>query len=321
MASVTLGRRSSFGAPRSSGEAAVTPIFLGDAEVGTIEGLGDPTLWSLLGQWHMTMGGGNDAGDGVDLYDATLTAGVQLDAPASSWTISTTKISPARSGYNAFGIETPSFVIGGGNVIRQYYTAVEGTGTPGTDAFAMSYLQLNGANWEDHGEAVLTGAESWELNNSVSFVSECNVLWDNGKYHAFYTAGSSLITGYANSADGNTWGNKVQVFPSANFTWSPHVYKVGKHYEMIIATVSVGSKTTGLYRLRSKTIEGGGHWVDSHQIYRLGQHRYSALWAYGATTGRLPNGNIAVYFTGRDNAGGAGKPNILRIIIAPMKDF
>ena len=300
--------------------ATPTLIFQGDAEVGTIEGVGDPHLFRSGAQWAILLGCGDDAGGIVNMYSATLTAGLNLDAAASSWTIDTTKISPAAGVYNAFGFETPSLV-SLGSVHRIYYTAVAGGGTPGTDEFTMSYLQLNGSTWEDAGAAVLIGTAAYELWTDVSFVSECSVNWFNGRYHAFYTAGVNLITAYANSSDGITWGNKVQVFPLNNFLWSPCVYQVGKHWEMIIATVSINTPSSGLYRLRSRTIEGGGQWVDSHQIVSVQDSRWSSQYAYGATVGMLPNGNIAVYYTGRDNVGGATKPNVLRTIIAPMKDF
>ncbi len=230
-------------------------------------------------------------------------------------------------------MEVPSFVIGHDGVHRIYYAGSPGNGTIGTDAWQIGFLEFNGSVWARHGDPVLTGVETWELWTGVSFVSEPTVAYDANThlYHMWYTAGSGVEIGYANSFDGVTWGNKAEFFPYPDTAWTPKVIKVDSHYEMFIASINNAASAAGtlktehgIYRMRSKVLTGDfeawGGLGGLQQVHRTqdGSTRHTH-WIHNPTVGRNRAGDLVIFCTGR-NTVASTLPQIVRFTIPPMGD-
>lgn len=323
----SIGRRPRQTARRKSPRSEETKLIDGLNPGSGITGCGDPTLWHDGSQWHMVFAGLHVASSDVLLFEATLPAGTELGA--TNWTVNTTPIATSSAGqFDESGMETPSYVkVGNREFI--YYVGINGSRVLGTDSFRISRLEKINGTWTRHGSPLLTGIESWELYTGVSFVSECTIVHDGSTYHLFYTAGSNFYIGYANSTDGTTFSNKKIFYSLPLVVWSPTIYRVNNHYEMILSPLANAqgtgsvSETNGLYRMKCATPSSNySDWSPLQQIHKSqdGTWWHSA-WIYGtAAASKVTSNNLVVLFTGRDPINTSTNPHIGQFPLAPLPD-
>lgn len=301
-------------------------IFHGASTPGDLGHVGDPHAIKFNNQWFMFFGGEDVPSSEIRLYQATLPAGTDIDAPAASWTINETPLFTLTAGqFDETHAETPYFIEMEDGALRVYYTGSEDTGTLGTDPWAISFAEWDGDEWVRHGSAVLQGTEAWELYTGVGTVINPSVVFHNGLYHMFYQAGENFHIGYANSADGVTWANKAQLWSTNLVLWTPKIHKIGNHYEMTVASLDNGTvkQTNGIYRMRSLTpssnLSDWGGLAGLQQIHATDDGSlYHGHWAYGACLAENRNKDVICFATGRDVRTGTTEFNIFRFKTLPM---
>lgn len=300
-------------------------ILDGTQTPGDLTGGGDPSVFRHGNQWTMFFAAAYAADSTIPLFQATVP--VNTDVDGTTWTIDETPLFTLTAGqFDEHNAEVPSYVEGPRGVRRVYYAGSNGSGTVGTDPYVISFAQDVAGTWTRHGSPVITGTASWELVTTKSFVSEPAVIFDpeSDRYHCWYTAGSITI-GYQNSKDGINWENKRQFYSTEGISWSPTVYKVGNHWEMVTASFShnaVPSPTHGLYRAKCKTPSGNiDDWGDFQLIHQRGDRQsWHADWIYGACAAQRANGDLVMFFTGRDPTNLGTAPHIGRFILPPLGD-
>lgn len=302
---------------------------------GTILVSGDPDLYEdESGVRHMFFAGTRFAVDGIDIFETTLAnSSMDYGTDIDNWIsgISTDPIiSRPVSGWDAFAIETPSYVEGYDHVAEEsvrriYYTGYETLAAGPAGPLSIGFAEWNGSAWVRHGDPVIMGDttdEDWHANG---YVLEPAVVYDDSlpvgqRWQMYYTAkdeSGGLWVLRAHSDDGITWTKDGRVF-DPNVVWSPHVRKVSNgHYEMLVATITQGSPTGGLYRLWAPTAKGP--WNDPTQfLSTTNGQKWHRDYTYGAAISEAADGSLWIYFTGRDEHFQAIAPHIGRLKVDPL---
>ena len=250
---------------------------------GDVVELTDASVAKRGDQWWMYLAGEVNGHEGIQLFSASLPAGVPL--AATGWRLTPHPSDPKRVAplatherSNAWdlkgGRHCPSYVAGRDPhtddlVERIYYAgAAENLWGP----YAIGYLEWDGSKWADQEAPVFTANEDWERGS----VYEPNLIYADGMWKLWYVAGSNkddyLVHGFAESADGRTGWTKHQIFlPPEEKVFDFCVRKNEAGYEAVFSKVWLGStpapEATGLWWCRCNDPSSGfSDWSQPIQI-------------------------------------------------------
>lgn len=223
----------------------------GFGAVTSIQNFADVTLVRRDRRWHMIAASSDQVSGRIELFSATLPQGAPLSA--TGWRIDTVPgdpttakrllpLSPEGAWDSLGGRHCPSYVRGwdpslrrgrGGWEERIYYAgATERPYGP----FAIGYARWDGEQWvPGPDQPVLTATEPWESPvGAFGGVFEPNLVYDRGKWRAWYAAGppdddGHMPHGYAESVDGRTGWRKKVYWPSEREIFDNQVIRVDRH--------------------------------------------------------------------------------------------
>jgi hypothetical protein len=227
----------------------------------------DCTVVKRDDQWWMFTCGIDLASWEIDMFSASLPAGVPLSA--KGWTITADAGEPHRPAVLASkakshwwdgkgGRHCPSYVKGwdpeqNAWVERIYYA---GAAQQFMGPYAIGYLEWDGARWVDQAAPVFFANEYWERGS----VYEPNVLYHDGKWKMWFVAGANqndyLVQGYAESPNGRTnWSAHRIVFAAEEKVFDFCIVPVEDGFDAVFARVNVGKgelPLTGLWWCHAK---------------------------------------------------------------------
>jgi hypothetical protein len=274
---------------------SVAAVFDGRRGYGTIANIHnftDATIAKRGERWWM-FGAGlvQDSGFHINLLSASWEPHVALGA--KGWTIATkagdpTKaaelIPPSPPNHWDVGRHCPSYVSGwdvtandGKGALRErlYYS---GSATAFGGPYSNGFAEWDGERWIPQETPCLAATEPWEYGN----VSEPNVLYQDGKWHMWYSAGPDrtkrYAQGYAVSNDGKTNWKRTLFYPAADEVFDHAVIAARGRLEAVFARYNPITGTGGglWWHYAQSNLGNPGSWSESRQI--LSTTRDAANW-------------------------------------------